>query len=50
MHFTFPLFERRTTNVEGVTLGLGPSTRSRASLSQAPAPLWLLRMSRDDAA
>ncbi|WP_437571184.1 AAA family ATPase [Sorangium sp. So ce542] len=30
MHFTIPLFERRTTNVECVTLGLGPSTRSRA--------------------
>ncbi|WP_437992229.1 AAA family ATPase [Sorangium sp. So ce145] len=29
MHFTIPLFERRTTNVECVTLGLGPSTRSR---------------------
>ncbi|WP_437610389.1 AAA family ATPase [Sorangium sp. So ce834] len=30
MHFTIPLFERRTTNVACVTLGLGPSTRSRA--------------------
>ncbi|WP_437590503.1 AAA family ATPase [Sorangium sp. So ce1000] len=29
MHFTIPLFERRTTNVACVTLGLGPSTRSR---------------------
>ncbi len=29
MHFTIPLFERRTTNVECVTLGLGPSSRSR---------------------
>ncbi|WP_437654274.1 AAA family ATPase [Sorangium sp. So ce1182] len=29
MHFTIPLFERRTTNVECVTLGLGPSTRAR---------------------
>ncbi|WP_437876921.1 AAA family ATPase [Sorangium sp. So ce513] len=29
MHFTIPLFERRTTNVACVTLGLGPNTRSR---------------------